>query len=202
MLGWEIPPPGRKPHVHLFMLILDCNKKPTEYNCFGDQTCGRPVGAASTHSHPHGEGSDVTHVHTASNEESVSRTIRQLNKAPKIPIFTLGVGFDANVKFLENVAEVSCGKSCTGLVIEDIDTAPQLRAVQQVCSLAILFFCSQFLDKNGQNCKSLIPQELGGDLRNGFPSLAPTPLLHRSDCRVRQSDLLKSICCGSGLWKS
>ena len=99
-------------------------------------------------------------MHTASNEESVSRTIRQLNKAPKIPIFTLGVGFDANVKFLENVAEVSCGKSCTGLVIEDIATAPQLRAVQQVCSLQFNFLYSPFLEKKWPiHCKSLIPQE-------------------------------------------
>ena len=47
-------------------------------------------------------------------EETISRKIRQLNKVAKIPIFTLGIGFDANVEFLENVAEVSCGKTCTG----------------------------------------------------------------------------------------
>ena len=47
-------------------------------------------------------------------EETISRKIRQLNKGAKTPIYTLGIGFDANTEFLENIAEVSCGRTCTG----------------------------------------------------------------------------------------
>ena len=36
--------------------------------------------------------------------EIVGKEIRMINKAVKIPIFTIGVGFDANMEFLENVA--------------------------------------------------------------------------------------------------
>ena len=36
--------------------------------------------------------------------EIVGKEIRMINKVVKIPIFTIGVGFDANMEFLENVA--------------------------------------------------------------------------------------------------
>ena len=36
--------------------------------------------------------------------EIAGKEIRMINKAVKIPIFTIGVGFDANMEFLENVA--------------------------------------------------------------------------------------------------
>jgi len=63
--------------------------------------------------------------------ETIARSIRQMNKANRIPIFALGVGFDANMEFMENVAEASCGKTCTGRVIEDMEAEVQLRSVQK-----------------------------------------------------------------------
>ena len=41
---------------------------------------------------------------SGNNSEIVGKEIRMINKAVKIPIFTIGVGFDANMEFLENVA--------------------------------------------------------------------------------------------------
>ena len=41
---------------------------------------------------------------SGNNSEVVGKEIRMVNKAVKIPIFTIGVGFDANMEFLENVA--------------------------------------------------------------------------------------------------
>ena len=41
---------------------------------------------------------------SGNNSEIVGKEIRMINKVVKIPIFTIGVGFDANMEFLENVA--------------------------------------------------------------------------------------------------
>ena len=41
---------------------------------------------------------------SGNNSEIVGKEIRIINKAVKIPIYTIGVGFDANMEFLENVA--------------------------------------------------------------------------------------------------
>ena len=40
----------------------------------------------------------------ADNAETVRKEIRSLNKIPKIPIFSLGIGFDANMNILEDIA--------------------------------------------------------------------------------------------------
>ena len=41
---------------------------------------------------------------SGNNSEIVGKEIRMVNKVVKIPIFTIGVGFDANMEFLENIA--------------------------------------------------------------------------------------------------
>ena len=41
---------------------------------------------------------------TGNRSEAVGQEIRMLNKATKIPIFSIGVGFDANMEFLEDVS--------------------------------------------------------------------------------------------------
>ena len=44
---------------------------------------------------------------TGNRSEAVGQEIRMLNKATKIPIFSIGVGFDANMEFLEDVSGTS-----------------------------------------------------------------------------------------------
>ena len=44
---------------------------------------------------------------TGNHSEAVGQEIRMLNKATKIPIFSIGVGFDANMEFLEDVSGIS-----------------------------------------------------------------------------------------------
>ena len=63
--------------------------------------------------------------------ETIAREIRQMNKPSKIPIFALGIGFDANLEFMEDLAEASCGKTCIGNVIEDMAAEQQLRTVKK-----------------------------------------------------------------------
>jgi len=92
-------------------------------------------------------------------EETISRKIRQLNKGAKIPIYTLGIGFDANTEFLENIAEVSCGRTCTGLVIEDIDAEPQLREVKDHLDDVVLKKLSlEYL--SGRDTSAFLPKSL------------------------------------------
>ena len=44
---------------------------------------------------------------TGNRSEAVGQEIRMLNKVTKIPIFSIGVGFDANMEFLEDVSGTS-----------------------------------------------------------------------------------------------
>ena len=68
------------------------------------------------------------HVNHTKNK-AIRRTIRQANKISRVPIFILGMGFDANMDFLENIAEKSGGSAVS--VIEDLDVAPQVVGVQR-----------------------------------------------------------------------
>lgn len=56
----------------------------------------------------------------------ISRRVRLQNKLSRIPIFVLGMGFDANMPFLEEMAGMS-GFALN--VIEDLDVEPQLGVV-------------------------------------------------------------------------
>lgn len=64
-----------------------------------------------------------------SDAKVVRRTIRQWNKISRVPIVALGMGFDANMGILENIAEKSGAKALN--VIEDLDVEPQLANIQK-----------------------------------------------------------------------
>lgn len=67
--------------------------------------------------------------HAVRSEAKLARKmIRQANKISRIPIVILGMGFDANMAFLENVAEKSGAKALN--VIEDLEVEPQIAVIQ------------------------------------------------------------------------
>ncbi|TRY63284.1 hypothetical protein TCAL_03567 [Tigriopus californicus] len=71
-----------------------------------------------------------------SNARVVRRTIRQWNKISRVPIVALGMGFDANMGILENIAEKSGAKALN--IIEDLDVEPQLSNIQKHLNDVIL----------------------------------------------------------------
>eukprot|EP00096_Caligus_rogercresseyi_P005868 TRINITY_DN21916_c0_g1_i1.p1 TRINITY_DN21916_c0_g1~~TRINITY_DN21916_c0_g1_i1.p1 ORF type:complete len:866 (-),score=121.74 TRINITY_DN21916_c0_g1_i1:242-2818(-) len=58
----------------------------------------------------------------------IRRRIRKLNNLSQIPILILGMGFDANMDFLENIAEKSNGFAEN--IVEDLEVEPQLTRIR------------------------------------------------------------------------
>ena len=76
------------------------------------------------------------------------KKIKQMNKASKMPIILVGMGFDANMNFLENIAAKSGGRAAN--VIHDLSTETQLSGiVSHLNDVVIKNLDLRYLDESG-----------------------------------------------------
>jgi len=62
-------------------------------------------------------------------DKEIVHSIKQANKADQIPIFALGLGFDANMDLLKDITVRTPGGVAEN-IIEDLEATPQMRALR------------------------------------------------------------------------
>lgn len=93
----------------------------------------------------------VTDGHSAFGDkaEIIGKQIRLLNKVAKIPIFSLGIGNDANMEFLEDMAGIFHGYTSNSLIISQFQFFTESVDV----NLDDLFYIALFLEAScGRTC--------------------------------------------------
>ena len=91
------------------------------------------------------DGSLYTERSTA---RAARKKIKQMNKSTRLPIILVGMGFDANMNFLENIAAKSGG--CSANVIHDLSTETQLsKVVSHLNDVVIKNLELRYLDESG-----------------------------------------------------
>ena len=79
--------------------------------------------------------------------EIVGKEVRMINKVVKIPIFTIGVGFDANMEFLENVA----GNFLTINFVKNLNLFNLILIFSLVSNVLAIFYSRNILRKGLQS---------------------------------------------------